>query len=416
MHTATVTAIDRRNIALYYAYGFLMDFTIWGAIWIKYLIADRGLELRWILTMELPFWLVVAVSQAPMGALADRLGRRRVLAAGAVAFGLCVLGFGFTTNYWMLFIDYLLWGTAMSMRGGIESALVFDTLKQVGRADEFTRIAGRGFAIRLGSGVIGLLTGGFMAEWMGLAAVIQLGTISPLIAAAIAWAMIEPELERDASPYFAGLKRGLTFAWRNPEVRYTLLIGSVVLTGATGASVLIQPFLIEHDVPTALFGVYQTPLRLASLVAALFAFWISTRTTIGRLIPAACALIVAAYLGLALSDATVAFALFMLPAVIAGLADPIVGAHLNVRIPSQMRATVLSVMPLLFALQLAFFQPALGYFAGEASLRIAFLFTTCYFVVLAPPLVVLWRRAHAHTPAPKDGAPAGRPPPADVAL
>lgn len=415
MQTTITTGIDRRNIALYYAYGFLMDFAIWAAIWIKYLIADRGLELRWILTMELPFWLVVAASQAPMGALADRVGRRRVLVAGAVVFGLCVLGFGFTTNYWMLFVDYLLWGTAMSMRGGIESALVFDTLKRAGRTADFTLIAGRGFAMRLAAGVVGLVIGGFMAEWMGLAAVIQLGAIPPILAAVVAWFMHEPAVVRDASPYFAGLRRGLTYAWHMPEVRYTLLIGSVVLTGATGASILIQPFLIAYDVPTALFGVYQTPLRLASLIAALLAFWISAHVPISRLIPASCVLIFAAYLGLAVFDATIAFALFMLPAVIAGLADPIVGAHLNVRIPSEMRATVLSVMPLLFALQLAFFQPALGYFAGEVSLRLAFLFTTCYFVVLAPPLLLLWARAHAGAPARGEGGPSARPEPVDAA-
>ena len=393
-------AIDRHNIPRYYAYAFLMDFALWSGIWIKYLIDDRGFELRWILAMDLPFWLVVAALQAPMGALADRVGRRRVLAGAALAFALVVLGFGLTTSYWMLFIDYVLWAIAMSMRGGVDSALLFDTLKNVGREHYFAKVAGRGFAVRLLAGVAGLVLGAFFAEQAGLARAVQVGALPPLLATLVALSLREPAIERTRQRYLASLIGGLAFAWRHAEVRYTLLIGSVLLAGAFGGSVLVQPFLLEHDVSTRMFGLFQVPLRLASVIAALLAFWISRRTATGRLFLGACGVIIAAYAGLAAWGATAAFTLFLLPALIAGLADPIVGAHLNVRIPSQQRATVLSVMALLFALQLAVFEPVLGFVADGASLRAAFLFSAAYFMVLMPPLMVLWARAHGRRAAP----------------
>src|ERR1035437_4854662 len=142
------SSTTRRNVALYYTYNFLMDFLLWAGVWIKYLIDDRGLELRWILAMDMPFWLIVAALQTPMGALADHIGRRKVLVAAGFAFGIVVLGFGFTTNYWMLFFDYVLWGIAQSMRSGTDAALLFDTLKLAGQESRYQRIAGQGFAMR----------------------------------------------------------------------------------------------------------------------------------------------------------------------------------------------------------------------------------------------------------------------------
>ena len=82
MHASAI----RRNIALFYANAFTVSFLLWGGIWIKYLIDERGLELRWILAMDLPFWLIVAALQAPTGALADHIGRKRVIALSGLLY------------------------------------------------------------------------------------------------------------------------------------------------------------------------------------------------------------------------------------------------------------------------------------------------------------------------------------------
>lgn len=396
-------SLVRRNVGLYYAYSFLMDFMLWAGVWIKYLIDERGLELKWILAMDLPFWLIVAALQTPMGALADHIGRRRVLVAAGFAFGIVVLGFGLTTNYWMLFVDYVLWGIASAMRSGTDAALLFDTLSVAGLEDRYQKIAGRGFAVRLSAGVAGLVLGAFFADRFGLALAVQVSCIPPIAAGLVALFMVEPSVRRRGERYMDGLREGLSFAWRHAEVRYTLLIGAVMLTGTFGPVVLVQPFLIEHNVSTALFGIYQVPLRLTSLVAALLAFWINRHATTGRLFVSACCVIIACYAGLAVTGATFAFAFFLLPSLVSGLTDPIVGAHLNVRIPTERRATVLSVLPLFFSLQVAFFEPALGFFADGIGLRAAFLFAAGYFLVLMPPLMLLWWRAHATA---EDGTPA----------
>lgn len=388
------TSISRRNVPLYFGYAFLMNFALWGGIWIKYLVEERELELKWILLMDLPFWLLVAALQAPTGALADHIGRKRMMAIAGGLFGLTILGFGLTTNYWMLFFDYVLWAFAMSAQSGADSALLYDSLKHDGQEGRFPKIAGRGFGIQLSAAMFGVVLGAFLASWTSLAFTVQLSALGPFLAIGCAMAMREPPIERTERHYWRGMANAFSFAWSTPPVRYTLLIGAVLLTGTFGPVVLVQPFLIEQDVSTGFFGVLQAPLRATTVIGALLAFRVGGMLGTGRLLLMACVGIIASYSGLALIDASPAFAFFGISSLMAGLSRPVIDAYLNERIPSDRRATVLSLMQLAFSLQVAFFEPALGLLTDEVSITSAFVFSAAYFVVLMPPLLVLWRKAH----------------------
>lgn len=382
-----------RNLRLYYAYGMVSNFLLWSGIWIKYLLDERDLELKWILAMDLPFWLLVALLQAPTGALADHIGRRRVMALGSVLMSVTILGFGFTTNYWMLFADYCLWAVAMALQSGADQALVYDTLKADGDEGRFARVQGRGFGLGLAAATVAVVLGSVLADATSLAFVVQLSALAPLTAAGIALAMCEPPLERAERRYWAGMRAAVTFAWQTPTVRYMLLISAVFLTATFGPVVLVQPFLLHHDVDTAFFGVLQAPLRLTSAVAAIVAFRLATRTSLDRILWVNAAAIFTAYAGLALLDSSLAFAFFLLPGFVQGLSTPVTGAYLNARLPSDRRATVLSLVQLAFALQVAFYEPALGFVTDDISLAAAFWFAGVYFALAMPPLLVLWRRA-----------------------
>jgi MFS family permease len=382
-----------RNVRLFYAYGFLSNAGLWLGVWIKYLLDERGFELRYVLLMDLPFWLLVALLQAPTGALADHIGRRRVMAISGIAYTFTILGFGLTTNYWMLFADYVLWAVALATQSGADQALVFDSLEQSGQAARFQQVVGRGFAINLVAMLLGVTLGGVVGEWTTLAFTVQISTLFPLLATLCALAMAEPPREHVARHYVRDIATAVRFAWGRPQLRYTLLVGSLLLTGTFGPVVLIQPFLIHHDVETALFGVFQAPIRLISVAVAVGAAWIALRAGRGRILAGASLAIGGSYVALAAIDHLAAFAFFALPAIAAGLTNPLISAHLNERIPSARRATVLSLMQLLFALQVMLVEPALGFFTDEASLRIAFAFAAAYFGLLMPPLLLLWLRA-----------------------
>src|SRR5688500_1132603 len=334
-------AAARRNERLYYTFLFLMELGFWFGIWIKYLTVARELELKYILLMDLPFWLMVAILEAPFGALADRIGHSRVLALGAGVYALTIAGFGFTTNYWMLFADYMLWAVAMACRSGADQALLFDSLKQAGQSERFSKIIGRGFAIAISAGMSGVIIGGFMASWWSMAVTVQISFIGPLLAMFVALAMIEPHVEHERPPYLENLKRGFSFAWHTPQVRYTVLLGSTVMMAAFAPVILMQPFLIEHDVPTGLFGIYQAPLRLTAVIAAIYAHRVAARSGPPRMFAVSCFGMVIAFAALAGTSHIALFPLFAMPALIQGFMRPTIDTYVNQHTPSETRATVL---------------------------------------------------------------------------
>ena len=400
--TASDTA--RRNVRLYYAFVFLMDFGLWSGIWIKYLTVGEGLQLRWILAMDLPFWLLVATLNAPLGALADHIGRKKVLAIGALAFSVTILGFGFTNNYWLLFFDYAIWAFAMAMRSGADQALVYDSLKEAGEESRFSRIAGRGFAVTLTAGLAGVIIGGFVAANISLAFTIQISALGPLAAMAVALSMHEPHVAHVERHYWHDLRTGMSFAWTHPQIRYAMLFGSVLLTAGFVPVVLIQPFLIDYDVSTSFFGIYQAPLRIISVVAAMVAFRLAARAGVPRIFLMGSAGMVIAYSGIALIDARAAFAFFAIPSLVQGLVRPTLDNYINERTPSERRATVLSVLSLFLSLELAFFEPILGFITDGISIQAAMGFSALSFVLALPPLFWLWRREHLR-PHPRLGEP-----------
>lgn len=392
-------AIARRNTRLYYGFALLNDFGLWFGIWIKYLVVERGLELKYILLMDLPFWFAVASLEAPFGALADRIGHSRVLALGAGVYALTILGFGLTTNYWMLFADYMLWAVAQACRSGADQALVFDSLKQAGREADFSRIAGRGFAITMGAGLAGIILGGFVAAWFGLAFTVQVSAVAPLGAMVMALLMVEPKVAHARRGYIEQLRSGFRFAWTHRPVRSSMLLLTGLMMATFAPVVLVQPFLIVHDVPTGLFGVFQAPVRLAGVAAAIVAWRVARRAGRDRVLGVSCAGVVVGFAGLAVWDSVAAFSFFTLPAVIQGLVRPTMDSYINEHTPSDQRATVLSVVSLAFSLQVGLLEATIGYIADDIGIRVAFAFTAVFFGVLLPPLFAAWWRVYRETAA-----------------
>jgi len=392
-------AIAARNVRLGYAFRFLMDFGFWVGIWIKYLTSVRELELQYIFLMDMPFWLVMASLEAPFGALADRIGHSRVLAFGAAVHALTILGFGFTTNYWMLFADYMLWAIAGACRSGADQALIYDSLKQAGLESTFSRVAGRGFAITVAAGTSGVILGGILATVTSLAFTVQVSCLGPALACFIALAMVEPHVEHAPRRYIDHLVDGVTFAWREPRVRYTVLLSALIMMATFAPIVLVQPFLIEHDVATGLFGVYQAPLRIATVIAAVLAHRVALRAGDRAVLATACWGLVLGFLALALFDTRPAFVFFALPAVIQGIVRPTLDAYLNGHIPSDRRATVLSTSSLVLSVGLAFFEPTIGFIIDGISLPAACAFVAIFFAITMPGSYLLWRRHDAPMPA-----------------
>jgi MFS family permease len=87
---------------------------------------ERGLSVAAILGMLITFNLIYTLVSTPAGALSDRVGRRRIIVAGWLAYAVIYTGFGLAQTGWQVWMLYVLYGLYYGMAYGTASALIAD--------------------------------------------------------------------------------------------------------------------------------------------------------------------------------------------------------------------------------------------------------------------------------------------------
>jgi MFS family permease len=87
---------------------------------------ERGLSVLGILGMLVTFNLVYTLVSTPAGSLSDRVGRRRVIIAGWLAYAAIYLGFAVAGAGWHVWLLYAFYGVYYGLAYGVSKAMVAD--------------------------------------------------------------------------------------------------------------------------------------------------------------------------------------------------------------------------------------------------------------------------------------------------
>lgn len=385
------------NVWKSYLYQFLLSFQLWWPIWVIYLQDTRNFSLTQIASLESLFWIVVVVSEVPTGAVADRYGRKRSLLLASLFNTLAILVFGLASNYLLVMASYLAWGLGITFQSGADSALLFDSLKMLGREEEFQKVSGRSWAVASFGILAGGLLGAPLAAATNLSFPILVSAGLAFLSLPVGLSLREPTLAESEGrlPYATLIRQSVRTASGLPPVRYMLLLAAVVSVGSWAPMIFVQPFLVGHGVAVGDLGLLQTPNRVLGMAGALGAYRVAARLGMRGSFLAIPVSLVAFYAVLGAWDSVYAYAAFPLAAFVSSFSFPVVTDYLNRRIPSNQRATILSLRQLTSSLALAAAQPLLGFVADQASLTAMFWTVVALTAAAAPPALVLWLRADA---------------------
>ncbi len=391
-----------RNLRVYYVFAFFGQALLLLPIWVAYLLLERGLSLTEVALIEAPFWLAILLAEVPTGAVADRWGRRVSLVLGAGTTALAIAAFGLADTLPLILVSYVIWGIAMTLTSGADNALLYDTLRQLGREREFERYAGRGMALRSAGIVLAMLAGGPVAEATSLQTTVFLSAaVTGLLGLTALFFREPPHREAGGAQvsYWAGLRTALGTVRRTPAVGTAILLGAMLLAGATVPVVLAQPFLLSHGYDVGWeFSLLQAPISLAAVGGGLLVFRLLGRAgsvgTLGTL----GMVLVGSYVGAALWDSVGAVAFLATMSLVRAVGEPVLHGYINHRVPSAQRATVLSLSSMASSLVLAPIMPLLGFSADEIDLPAAFGVGAGVLGVAVLVSGVLWTRAHRAHP------------------
>ena len=416
-----------RNIPLYYVFQFVRGFHFWLPIWFIFLQSQHGLSYVQIGLMEVLFGIATIVAEVPTGAIADRFGRRVALGMGTLGFAAATVLFA-TLNFPSLIVGHLFMAITRTLMSGSDEALLFDSLRQLKRTDEYERHAGRASAVATASLLVATLLAGPLVAVLDFQTVIIISAIGMGLAGITALALREPprresdiddaEGQSNSPPSGTAvlneMREGMRIALRTRPVLWAILFGGTLLATLDLPDFFIQPFIRSHGINPAEAlgeGLAYSGLILPSffglMIGAIVAAPIAQRLGERRALPTVMCVGVAVFIPLLVFDHLALVACLAVLAAATAAAHPIAGGYINRRIPSDQRATVLSIFSLVMAVMITIVIGTASVLVDAFDFRAGFGLAFAILVIGGFISWIGWRRNHEDASASSPPDPSG---------
>lgn len=375
----------KKQLACIYTADLFSGLRITDAVWVA-LLAARGFSLWEIGLAESVFHVVSLLCEVPSGMAADLLGRRKTLLSGGVLTVTCNLLMAFAPNLFTICLAMGLNALAMTMFSGTFTALVYDSLKTEGREDEYIQVSANSSQISMLANAIGSLAS-LLKRFLGFAGFYLLSAAFEGVSTAALALMEEPivtaaQANREKHPLhalpeqFRQLVRDSLHVLRTCPMAVKLIASSALISVPSYLTkMFLQQRLVELGWPTELLFL---PLLLGGLACV-------AGTEIGRRVRCrsmrrlytACALLCG--VGTLLVGAAPAWGGILGMMLVQGVLEVYLlheSQKLNDAIPSDQRATLISVDGMAYSLLMIPASPlvgAVGDAFGQAGAGLALL-------------------------------------------
>ncbi len=262
----------RRNIFLYQVYVLLNEPLFWGPIVITSMQRLGQMTLPEIYFMEACVLCICVLWDIPSGALADVIGRRRVIVIGRVF--LCVSSFFFTTMTRPLhaWIANICWAIGFTMQSGADSAFLYGTLKKGEDVSAYKQVQGRAVGNRYLLVACTSLMTGFLAD-VNLRLPLMMSFPLMFLPLLAAYCMTEPVRPKRYSilRQLVILRRGWRFFRTSTHVRWMIGFAALLTTTEKLWFFTYNPYFEHVRLPLSHFGIVFFLLNIVAFIASRYA-------------------------------------------------------------------------------------------------------------------------------------------------
>lgn len=385
--------IMKRNIKLSYIYNFFMYFDITSAIWVLYL-SFKGMSLVEIGLLESIYHVVSILCEIPTGAIADIYGRKVTIIADRISSIISAVLMIFSGSFAGFALAFAFSALSYNLNSGAYDALIYDSLKFMGRDHEFTRIYGTAYFISEISSAAAVLLGGILSDVRFIYAyivVILVQTLAIIIAALFEETNIKnTEYQQDSlnplDSLVSQMKESIKILRHTKIIIYLIVFFALISTVDTTVYFYSQKYFDSMKLSRAIIACIFTATNILSAVGAKNSHWLSDRFKKFKLLSMFAFIDLSVLLGMAFIKGYVSIAVFLLISIVRGIVDPVITGYVNVLIPSEFRATLLSFSSLCFSACMVFLFPLVGLLGDKAGLRISYLVTA---LVMIPVIIYM---------------------------
>lgn len=392
----------KKQIRRMYAVSFFSGLSLTGSVWILFLLG-RGFSMLEIGAAEGFFHVVSLLFEVPSGAIADLIGRKRVLIAGRFCMVISALLMIASNNLLILCAAMAFCALSYNLNSGTEDALVYDSLKSAGEEDRFLKVnANKGLLFRIADALSNILS--FVSIAIGYVFSYLFNSVVALSSAMVMTGLKEPDSDSShAKPtlrsfpatFAQHMRVSVSFLVKNPRIAARMFLDCAIATMYTLVLFFIQQHFVSSGFPARFVGIPLLTIGLGGFagnrIAHAFAGKARYRTIalVSLLFGGAGAMLAASRL----------LPLSILGAIVLGffaaLMELATSARVHAQIPSAQRATLVSVGSMMFSVIMVAASPLTGLLCDRFSTSAAFLMQGSFLLALfAVCTATAWIQSH----------------------
>jgi MFS family permease len=350
-----------KNVKIYYMYSTFAELLILGPILVLFLVA-KGLSFTEIMVLQSISAIAVVLFEVPTGAVADKIGRKESILLGsllwAVSLGIYVVGGSFP----VFILAEVIFSLGATFKSGADNALIYDSLKVMGREKEFQSIEGKARSFALYAQAIGSIIAGFVYE-INANLPFLISVFFMVVTITIALRFKEPPIEgkvgKHGINYMEQIKESGKFIISHEKIKAIIIFTMMFFIFYRTAFFYYQPYMEAVKIPVRYFGIIFFLFNITAAFASKRSHWIMEKTKPKTLTFMALLMIISFILMGAVKMWFGVFAI-LFQQIARGIYRPVTTKYLNKHIPSDKRATVLSFQSLACNMSVAIAFPLMG--------------------------------------------------------
>ncbi len=346
---------------------------------------SNGLSVGKVLVLQACFGIALAILEIPTGLIADTYGRKLAIVLGMLVWASAWGFYSVSYNFGSFLLAEILLALGTALMSGADSAMLYDTLAQIGETGTYTKREGRmNTTWNLSEGTASVL-GGFLAL-VSLRFPLYIQALAALCAVPVALTLVEPtrkKMETTAGKFKTLIKTIKFGLVDHTEIKWLTIYSAVVSSAGITFIWFIQPRFEAAGIAIAWFGIIWATLQFASAITSASAEKIERKLGRKQTLILLMPLLAISFFGLAYTPGLAGIGIMFIPYFVRGLNMPVLRDYINKKTPEDIRATILSLSGLIMRLVFAVVGPLIGYLNDHFSFSYAFVVAGSFFGLLS---------------------------------